>query len=80
MKGELYIGLSKSDNDIIDLQITDNGKGIPADLDLRKSSSTGLSLMFILAEQQLNCEVNYQSQNGLQWQIRLKNDFSRTRV
>ncbi len=79
-KGKLFIGLSKAENNIIDLKINDNGIGIPADLDLRKSSSTGLTLMFMLAEQQMKGEVNYRSENGLKWQIKVKENLHKTRV
>ena len=49
-EGEIVISLKESD-DLIHLSVTDNGVGIPADLDMEKLSSLGLRIVRILTNQ-----------------------------
>jgi two-component sensor histidine kinase len=44
-KGVVSIRLSRQTNDIVDLMISDNGAGLPADFDERRGDSLGLRLM-----------------------------------
>lgn len=71
--GEAKIRLSKDQNDIIYLEISDNGIGINASRDLRKQGGLGLQNLFGLIDYQLKGKVEYFSKNGLHWKISFQN-------
>jgi len=79
-KGEIFIRLKKGENDYINIKIQDNGIGIPADMDLRKIDSMGLNTIFTLVEYQLKGSVTYKTENGLKWDLSIKNDSDRNRI
>lgn len=62
-EGELRIMLSRTDSAEIKLEISDNGKGLPANLDTTKPDSLGLQLLQTLSSQ-INAEVDVRSNNG----------------
>ncbi|PCE64907.1 sensor histidine kinase [Sediminicola luteus] len=51
MEGEIYIGLTQAENQHFILEIGDNGKGFPAELETDKLDSMGLKLINSLARQ-----------------------------
>jgi two-component sensor histidine kinase len=51
MEGEIYIGLTQAENQHFILEIGDNGKGFPAELETEKLDSMGLKLINSLARQ-----------------------------
>lgn len=62
-QGRLWVTMAQT-NDTVSLQITDNGKGLPADFKLTDStSSMGLQLIDTLT-QQLEGEYKYESDDG----------------
>ncbi|NJD53443.1 MAG: PAS domain S-box protein [Candidatus Methanoperedens sp.] len=69
-KGEVRIALRKMDEEMFELVIGDNGIGLPRDLDFRKTSSLGLHLVTILAENQLHGEINVNTDTGTEFQIK----------
>ncbi|OHD56031.1 MAG: hypothetical protein A2Y33_11300 [Spirochaetes bacterium GWF1_51_8] len=69
MKGIISIKLSL-DNEIIELQISDNGKGFPAGFDPRKSEGMGFRIVFDLIEKQLDGNVIFPSSTGFSAIIR----------
>ncbi|MDO9577196.1 MAG: histidine kinase dimerization/phosphoacceptor domain -containing protein, partial [Candidatus Cloacimonadales bacterium] len=79
-KGEISIRLYQEENGTINIHLADNGIGIPADLDLRKSSSMGLETMFSLIDYQLKGEATYLVENGLKWHLKFKDDLNTVRV
>jgi len=52
--------------------VKDNGVGIPADLDIRRTDSLGLHLVTLLAEGQLGGKINLDRRNGTKFQIIFK--------
>ncbi|MBU7019225.1 MAG: PAS domain S-box protein [Theionarchaea archaeon] len=62
-KGEVTIVL-RSRNENIELMVSDNGVGIPADMDVRATESLGLDLVTTLAEKQLNGEITLDTSEG----------------
>ncbi len=54
---EICISLTPTQDNRISLTVSDNGVGIPEDLDFRTTDSLGLTLVNILAETQLNGEL-----------------------
>jgi len=71
-KGEIGIIIRKMDNNGIELVIMDNGVGIPEGVDLKQSSSMGLYLARILAEDQLDGEMILSRSNGTEFRIKFK--------
>jgi len=71
-KGEIRIVLRKTDKEMFELVIGDNGIGLPKDLDFRKTSSLGLHLVTILAENQLHGEININRNIGTEFQIKFR--------
>lgn len=78
--GEISIKLHKEETGAIAVDVADNGIGIPADVDLRKSESLGISMMFSLINDQLKGNVIYRVDNGLKWQLKFNDSGNRARV
>lgn len=63
-EGEIRVGLHRSPPDRYELLVADNGKGLPEELDYRKSKSLGLRLVTNLTELQLSGTLDVQRVNG----------------
>ena len=69
-KYEISISLTPAQDNKIELIVCDNGVGMPKNLDLRTTDSLGLSLVNIIAENQLKGEVALdRSVKGTKFQI-----------
>lgn len=73
-KGKITISLCKTKEDVFELVVSDNGVGIPKDIDFRNTPSLGLHLVTILAENQLQSDVNLDQSNGTEFQIKFKGE------
>ena len=78
--GKISVKLYLEEDGVINLQIGDNGIGIPPDVDLEKSSSMGLSTVFALIKHQIKGTVVTSTTNGLLWHIKFKDDQYKVRV
>lgn len=67
-KGEIVVAL-RSVSDAIELTVSDNGIGIPDTIDFRTTTSLGLRLVTILAEDQLEGEVFLDRNKGTTFKI-----------
>ena len=67
-EGKFNIYLTRSDDEY-ELHISDNGKGIPEEIDIRKTRSLGLRLVRILSEQ-LEGQYSFESENGLSFKLK----------
>ena len=63
--GTVSISLRLTSGERIELTIADNGKGLPPGLDWKNSTSLGLQLINLLA-QQLNGELRFLNKSGLE--------------
>ena len=70
-KGEIKVILHSLNGDI-ELSVTDNGIGLPEDIDFRTTETLGLRLVTILAEDQLNGEIELDRTEGTAFHIRFK--------
>ena len=70
--GHIIIQFQAVDPGAIELMVSDNGIGLPEDLDWRNTDTLGLKLITILAENQLNGTVNLNRKNGTHFTIRFK--------
>ncbi|MCD6177412.1 MAG: PAS domain S-box protein [Candidatus Cloacimonetes bacterium] len=77
---KICIQLYKDDDNTINILISDNGAGIPNEIDLENVNSMGLRTVFDLINYQLKGEVTYKIENGLKWHIRLKDNLYSKRV
>ncbi|MCE8422306.1 MAG: PAS domain S-box protein [Candidatus Methanoperedens sp.] len=68
-KGEIKILLHSTEGGMIELMIEDNGVGIPEEFDLRTVRSLGLHLVNILAENQLQGNIELTRTNGAKFKI-----------
>ncbi|MCK4336830.1 MAG: PAS domain S-box protein, partial [Candidatus Aminicenantes bacterium] len=68
-KGEIKIIFRKIKDNKMELIISDNGIGIPKDLDIRKTESLGLKLVYLLAENQLGAKIRLDRNKGTKFQI-----------
>jgi two-component sensor histidine kinase/ligand-binding sensor domain-containing protein len=78
-KGEICIDIDKinksaneksDDNHAFILRVSDNGVGIPEDLDFRNTKSLGLQLVTLLVENQLQGEINLDRNDGTMFKIK----------
>jgi PAS domain S-box-containing protein len=84
-RGEIRIRLDRAEDGPISLEVSDDGVGMPKDLDLRTSETLGLKIVFGLGERQLRGEVtvgtgNEMTGHGTTWQIRFRDDLYAPRV
>ncbi|MFQ5713816.1 MAG: ammonium transporter [Candidatus Scalinduaceae bacterium] len=78
--GEIKISLRTLDEGDIELIVSDNGVGIPKDLDFRNTESLGLRLITNLAETQLQGKVELNRNKGTEFQIKYKEVKYKERV
>ena len=63
-KGEIVIQLKEVEANLVELTVSDNGIGLPAGLDFRNTKSLGMELVVILAEGQLNGNIEVDGTDG----------------
>ena len=71
-KGEIKIAMHPLNEKEIDLAVSDNGVGLPEEVDFRETESLGLHLVRLLAENQLHGDIKLNRKKGTSFQIRLK--------
>ena len=71
-KGAVTIRLKKTDEDEIELVVGDSGIGLPEDFDWRNTDSVGFKLVTILAEGQLDGNIDLDRDGGTHFTVRFK--------
>lgn len=71
-KGKITIVFISKDNNDLQLCVSDDGIGIPPDLDIGKTKSLGLNLVTALAENQLHGKIILNRERGTEIQINFK--------
>jgi PAS domain S-box-containing protein len=71
-KGKIKIAIHATEGDEMELQISDDGIGLPEGLDFRNTKSLGLNLVRWLAEDQLGGEVGLKGKKGTDFLIKFK--------
>jgi len=72
-QGKIQISVKSNDNNMIQLSISDDGVGIPKDMDIRNTKTLGLELVTSLAEGQLHGEIILNREKGTEFQINFRN-------
>lgn len=70
--GEIKIAIHSMNENAIELVVGDNGIGIPANIDFKRTKSLGLHLVTMLAENQLHGEINLDRSRGTEFTIRFE--------
>jgi two-component sensor histidine kinase len=71
-KGEMKISLKPLDKNEIELMVSDNGVGLPKEVDFQNVESLGLHLVTILAKDQLHGTVELDRSSGTKFVIRFR--------
>lgn len=71
-RGEIKIAMRDLSENEIELVVSDNGAGLPKGMDIRKTSSLGLRLVKLLAEDQLHGKIKLERKGGTRFYIKTK--------
>jgi len=71
-KGEIMIAFGSINENEIELIVSDDGIGLPEDLDVRNAESMGMQLIMMLAEYQLKGKLEVNRTRGTKYHIQLK--------
>jgi PAS domain S-box-containing protein len=72
--GKIKIVFQKRDGNMIHFSVSDDGIGIPKDIDIRNTKSLGMHLIYALAENQLHGEIILNRERGTEFQINFKGE------
>jgi PAS domain S-box-containing protein len=78
--GEIKVKLSRQENNIIVLNISDNGVGIPPMQEIQNNDTIGVQLFKNIAEDQLQGEVIFDTNNGVSCIVKFKDILYKERV
>ncbi|MCX9083464.1 MAG: ATP-binding protein [Candidatus Methanoperedens sp.] len=70
--GTIKISFRKKEDNMFQLTVSDDGIGIPKNLDIRNTRSLGLNLVIQLAESQLNGQIKLMRDGGTEFQINFR--------
>ncbi len=79
-KGEIRVALRSINENEVELTVSDNGVGIPENLDFKNTESLGLHLVTILSEDQLHGKINLNRVGGTKYHIRFKKVNDKVRI
>lgn len=79
-EGTITITLVNDHENKICISVSDNGKGIPSDIDYRNSNSYGLEAVIMLSEVQLGGTISLDTKDGTKFTIKFKESLKADRV
>jgi PAS domain S-box-containing protein len=78
--GEILISMRTDETDGIELNVRDNGIGLPEGFNPAEADTLGLQTVYSIVEGQLNGSIEYLSTEGTEWQLKLGSVDYRERV
>lgn len=78
MHGQIMIRLKMCEQNVMEFVFSDNGVGIPQDLDWRNTKSLGLNLIVLLTKNQLRGTVTLNAREGACFTIRFNRETNQT--
>jgi two-component sensor histidine kinase/HAMP domain-containing protein len=79
-EGTVYISMRKIDEERLELVLSDNGIGMPEDLDFRNTRTLGLQLVTTLSEHQLQGSIELDRTEGTEFRIKFSEIKYKERV
>ncbi|MEI6877133.1 MAG: PAS domain S-box protein, partial [Spirochaetota bacterium] len=79
-RGNIRIGLARTERGEIELSIADDGVGAAPDFYPRGNSTFGLGLVFPIIEQQMKGRISWQNEGGMRYLISFRDDVYKERV
>ncbi len=73
-RGKLKISSSLTDDGMVEMIISDNGVGLPEDMDIRDTKTIGLRLVHMLVEDQLDGHIELNRDGGTTFKIRFEKE------
>jgi len=74
------VAFNSTDENMLVLEVSDNGIGMPEKLDFRNTESLGLHLVTILSEDQLHGKIELNRIDGTDFRIQFKKHENKERV
>jgi two-component sensor histidine kinase len=78
--GVITINTLHDKEGFVKIDVADNGIGLPPDFDLDSGSGLGLTIVKNIVEKQMKGSIEYQSKNGLTFNISFKDSLYEPRV
>ncbi|MEW6181841.1 MAG: histidine kinase dimerization/phosphoacceptor domain -containing protein [Bacillota bacterium] len=78
--GQINIAVRPLSGDDMELVFSDNGTGLPDNLDIKKAKSLGLKVVYNLAVRQLNGKIELERDKGTKYRIRFRKNQSNGEV
>lgn len=78
--GEISVAIHSINSDELVLEISDNGIGIPEELDIRNTGTVGLHLVTLLSEEQLEGEIELNRESGTIFHIKFERRIYKNRL
>ncbi|MBN1876562.1 MAG: PAS domain S-box protein [Anaerolineae bacterium] len=79
-RGEITVRLRRLEEEVIELQVSDNGIGVPANFDFRRDGRLGLKIILTLGRRQLHGQVRFERHHGVTCRLRFKDNLYTPRV
>ncbi len=78
--GIITVKIKQPFKDKISIKVKDNGIGLPSEFNLEETNSLGLQTVYNIVKKQLDGELNYETNEGLTWNIEFDNISYNKRV
>lgn len=62
--GNIYVSIDKMEDGRFILKVRDDGQGLPPDMDIKKTKSLGLKLVYSLGTKQLKGDIRFENKGG----------------
>lgn len=71
-KGNIMIKLQQKEDDYIDLELKDDGIGLPDNFDINSDKNLGLNMIRSIVQDQMHGTIDFTVNNGTLWQVKFK--------